>query len=378
MPAVSPPVVALLITQLDPGGAERALTKLALGLDRQRFTPLVISIRPRPRGDQALLVEQLEQAGVRVEFLNARSKLQFPLALIRLRGILRSSGARLVQSFLFHANVLAALGAKWAGIPAVAGVRVADPSRSRQIAEGLLAGLFARYVCVSQSVANFCQQKYGVPAEKITVIPNGVDVAAIDAARPVDLTSLGIASDRRLWISVGRLDKQKGHDWLLPILQRVFAQLPQHDLLLVGDGPEREALQWQARDLGLASRIHFLGWRSDVPALLKASELFLLPSRWEGMPNALLEILLEAMAAGLPVVGTLVEGVAEILGPLPDEQGVFPGLASGFEEKLLSLAASASSRSSLGRANQDRVLQEFSLASAVQAYEQIYITLMKS
>jgi glycosyltransferase involved in cell wall biosynthesis len=374
MPAVSPPVVALLITQLDPGGAERALTKLALGLDRQRFTPLVISIRPRPRGDQALLVEQLEQAGIRVEFLNARSKLQFPLALIRLRGILRSSGARLVQSFLFHANVLAALGAKWAGIPAVAGVRVADPSRSRQIAEGLLAGLFARYVCVSQSVANFCQQKCGVPAEKITVIPNGVDVAAIDAARPVELASLGIASDRRLWISVGRLDKQKGHGWLLPILKRVFAQLPQHDLLLVGDGPEREALQRQARDLGLASRIHFLGWRSDVSALLKASELFLLPSRWEGMPNALLE----AMAAGLPVVAMLVEGVAEILGPLSDEQGVVPGLASGFEEKLLSLAASASSRSSLGRANQDRVLHEFSLASAVQAYEQIYITLMKS
>jgi len=370
----APRTIVLVITQLDPGGAERALAQLALRLDRQKFRPIVISLRARPVVGRAFLVETLEAAGIPVEFLNARHKWELPRAVWRLRRRLRAVRPVAVQSFLFHANVVAALAGKWAGVPVVAGVRVADPIRSRQRAERWLAPLISRFVCVSQSVADFCEQTAGIAREKLVVIPNGVDVEKFAHAQPVDRAALPVPAGRRLLIAIGRLEKQKGHDWLLPVLARAFPQLPEHDLLLVGDGPEQARLQQQAGELGIASRVHFLGWRGDIPALLRAAELLLLPSRWEGMPN----VLLEAMAAGLPVLTTRVEGTTEILGPLAPEQSVPAGDAAAFERALVSLASDAARSVDLGQQNRARVLASFSLAFSVQAYEQIYMELMKS
>ena len=109
---------------------------------------------------------------------------------------------------------------------------------------------------------------------------------------------------------IGRLDRQKGLDWLLETAAIWLPQLPRCDLLLVGQGPERRKLEAQCRGLGIGDRVHFAGWRPDVAEILAASRLLVLPSAWEGMPN----VVLEAMAAGLPVVATDVEGVRELLG----------------------------------------------------------------
>src|SRR5687767_9808047 len=124
MTSGSPRRLALVITGLEPGGAERALTHLALRINRDKFQPAVISLRPRPSGVQAELVEQLEAAGVPVDFLNARSKWQFPATIWNLSRRLRTLRPAVVQSFLFHANVTAALAAKLQGIPVLGGIRV--------------------------------------------------------------------------------------------------------------------------------------------------------------------------------------------------------------------------------------------------------------
>src|SRR5207244_1839586 len=107
----------------------------------------------------------------------------------------------------------------------------------------------------------------------------------------------------------GRLDAQKGVDVLLQALAGVIGSVPRFHLLVAGRGPQAAALQSLARQLGVNAHAHFLGWRDDVPAILGVSDLFVLPSRWEGMPNAVLE----AMAAGLPVVATRADGIAELV-----------------------------------------------------------------
>lgn len=374
MPQGSPQPLALVITGLEPGGAERALTQLALRLNREQFLPTVISLRPRPAGAQAELVELLERNGVPVECLNARSKFQFPAAVWKLNRRFKTLQPALVQSFLFHANVVAASVGRLRGIPVIAGVRVADPSRSRQRVERWLAPWIKQFVCVSQSVADFCEQTAGLPREKLTVIPNGVDVAKFRDTQPADGASLGLPTVRRYFISIGRLDRQKGFDWLLPQLPRIFAERPDYDLLLVGEGPERGRLQTQAAELGIRERVHFLGWRGNIPQLLKLADLLLLPSRWEGMPN----VLLEAMAAGLPAVTTNVEGAAEILGSLAPRQLIAKEAAAAFTESVLAFAASTELRQTVGQANNQRVARHFSLAVLATAYEALYGRIINS
>ena len=366
--------LALVITGLEPGGAERALTQLALRINRELFQPLVISLQPRPTAAKCLMVDQLEAAEVPVEILNAQSKWQIGSAVWRLSRRFQSLQPAIVQSFLFHANVVAALAGRLSGVPVVAGIRVADPSPARHRLERWIEPLVKKVVCVSHSVAHFSAQTAGLPRGKLSVIPNGVDVAKFRDALPADRHELGLPAQQRFFIAIGRLDRQKGHDWLLPQMPAIFAQRPQHSLLIVGDGPERKRLQAQTAELGLQQRVHFLGWRADVPQLLKLAEVLLLPSRWEGMPN----VLLEAMAAGLPFVSTAVEGADEIAGLLQGDQVVNQGDAQAFTERVLAVTASSDYRMQLGKANQQRAEEHFSLALMAKAYEDIYCQIINS
>ncbi len=368
-PRTSVPIrIALIITELDVGGAERCLLRLATGLDRTEFSPLVISLASPPTRDRRL-VEQLEAAGIPVEFLRADSKWKLLRARAGLRRVLREFAPDLVQSFLFHANVLAA----WSvprPVPLVFGIRVADPSRARMLVERRAARRASRVVCVSQSVGRFVAERAGFKAAKIEVIPNGVDVPALATAVPADLTSAGISAERRVLLFVGRLEQQKGWDWLLQLAPEMLARLPGHDLVLVGEGPDRSQIaDFQQRHPDL--RLHVLGWRADVANLLRRAELLLLPSRWEGMPN----VVLEAMAAGRAVLATDVEGVAEVLGEDAVEQRVPFGNDQAWLERLERLAADEGLRERLGRDNQRRAADHFSWPQMLDRYQTLYRTL---
>lgn len=363
----APRPIALICTELRVGGAERCVTRLACGLAGERFTPRVVSLAPRPAAGEDQLVEQIEAAGVAVEFLNVTRLRHWPRARRLLRRSLCQRPVAAVQSFLFHANLLA-LAAAPPDVPVCTGVRVADPRRWRHWAERRASRRAAAIVCVSESVAQFCRQEAKFPADKLRVIRNGIPLAEPGpAAELPELKPPGLGG-RRLLLAVGRLHHQKGYDWLLTRAGDWLEQLPEHDLAIAGEGPDREALQQQARRAGLASRVHFLGQRGDVPALLSCSELLLLPSRWEGMPN----VVLEAMAARRPVLASRAEGVRELLGPdLLEPQTADFGDAEGWRRRLLALAADAELRENLGRRNRERVEREFSLEKMVDAYERL-------
>ena len=363
--------LALVITELDVGGAERCVANLACGLDRHRFEPVVYALGVPPAEPQRQLVDQLSAAQVPVRFVGADSAWDFWSASRKLRLWFREQQPDLVQSFLFHANILGIRAAVGAKIPhRVLGLRVADPTRWRQWLERRATRAAQRVVCVSEAVAEFAAQ-CGLPKRKLVVIPNGIDTHRYPAAA-ADLAALGVPRSRRVILFVGRLHHQKGLDWLLHLAPELLRILPEHDLLLVGSGPARQQYETLARELNIARRVHFAGWRSNVAEILAASTMLVLPSRWEGMPN----VLLEAMATRLPIVTTRAEGVDEILGALCDAQAVRFGDRQGFLDRVLAICGNTALAEELGEANRKRVEQVFSMGAAVAAYQDLYESLI--
>lgn len=363
--------LALVITELDPGGAERCLVKLATRLDPARFSPVVYSLAPPPAESKSGLVARLEKAQIPTRFLGLTSPRQYFSSVRQLAEMLRDQKADIVQTFLFHANIVGARAARAAGVPhVVAGIRVADPRWWRTSLERWATAGAEKFVCVSQSVAEFSRWR-GFASEKLVVIPNGIDLARWRDARPAELGRLGVPPNRRWLLYVGRLDRQKGLDRFFRELPMVFHELHQHDLLIVGEGKEKAALSRLADRLSIGDRVHFAGWRDDVPSIVAASEILVLPSRWEGMPN----VVLEAMAAGKPVVATQAEGTVELLGLAALEQTAPVDDWQGLRSRLLNIANDKSLAAELGRKNQNRA-EQFSLESVVERYQRVYESLL--
>jgi glycosyltransferase involved in cell wall biosynthesis len=365
--------IGLAITELEVGGAERCLVELATRLDRRRFEPHVYALSPAPKAGQTMLVERLAAAGVPVAFFEGQSVADVPRTVSRFAKQLASDRIDLLQTFLFHANVLGALAARRAAVRRLCwGIRVAEPGRRwRDWAARRWAGSVDRHVCVSRDVAQFWARRMKLPAASTLVIPNGVDIERQRAAAPVDWTSLGLPAHSRVLVCVGRVDAQKNTAWLVEQAPRILEALPNHHLVFVGDGPLREQLERRVVELGVAERVRFVGWRPNVPALMAASELLLLPSRWEGMPN----VVLEAMAAGKPVVATRAEGVCELLGPAAALQTTALDDSAGFVQAVVNLAGDAELGTVLGGQNLARATEHFSLAVAVRQYEGLYESL---
>ncbi len=361
--------IALVITELEVGGAERCLVELACGLPRERFAAIVYVLAPRPLQPRDQLATRLEQSRLEVHYLGFRHRWRLPAAVRALRARLRRQRPHVVQSMLFHANVVSCLAVGRRKPAALSlGLRVADPTRWRQIAEGRLSRRADRVVCVSQSVADHAATHLGVPASRLTVIANGVNVQACLACDPADLTTWGVPPGRRVVTCVSRLARQKGVDVLLRAAPAILAGLPDHNLLIVGSGPEKPALDDLASQLGIAHRLHFTGWQPHVPAILRASDMLVLASRWEGMPN----VMLEAMACRLPVVSTMAEGVGQILGPLADAQTVPRNSPEMLSAKVLNVLREPGLAAHLGTANWQRVADHFSVERMVEAYAQLF------
>ncbi len=366
--------VALCITDLNVGGAERCLVELAMRLDRTRFTPVVYCLSPAPPQGETTLVPALQSAGVEVECLGARNDhgymvpAEFLGVVARLARRLRERKTQVVQTFLFHANIVGRFAAWRAGVPRViCGIRVAQRhSLWRLRLDRMTHRMVDKYVCVSESAASFSAAAR-LPADKLVIIPNGIDVSRFTNVKAVDLAKLG-ASGKRLVTFIGRLDVQKGIAQLLTTASDWMRRLPDCDLLVVGKGSLEAALRKQCRDAGIAQRVHFAGWRPDIPAILASSSLLVLTSEWEGMPN----VVLEAMASGLPVVATQVEGVCELLGSEFQEQSVPYGEWGDFSDLVVRILSDHNLADRLGRENRRRAEHHFTIESMVASYQELW------
>ncbi|MCE9546475.1 MAG: glycosyltransferase [Planctomycetia bacterium] len=372
-PIAQPTRVAFCIGQLEVGGAERCLVELATRLDRQKFELRVYCLDPEPPAPRGALVAQLRAAGIEPRFLGLR-RWRPVAAAVRLAGAFRRDRPAIVQSFLYRANMIASVAARLARVDHfVTGIRVADPRRGRLWLERRLTRNADRIVCVSQSVAEYARTAGRFSPDKLMVIPNGVSMERFRGTPAVYLSQLGVPAGRRGLCVIGRLDKQKNIEWLLAEAPALLEILPGHDLILVGDGPRRKKLERQAAESPIAGRVHFVGWQENVPGILAACDLLLLPSAWEGMPN----VLLEAMATGRPVVAADVEGVRQVLGSLAPQQ-IFPaGDGRLMKDRVTAILGNPDLAARLGAENQRRAEHEFSPKIMVAAYEQLYQSLLR-
>jgi glycosyltransferase involved in cell wall biosynthesis len=357
--------VALVITDLDVGGAERALVSLALRLNPQRWRPAVFCLDKR-----GSLVDMLLQAKIQCECLSVRR--QSPVqAVVRLARGLRRFRPQLVQSFMFHANLVTRFAAPWAGFPwVIGGLRVAERQKRWHLTlDRLTAVLSTGSVCVSHGVLRFSRDVAQLNPARLTVIPNGIETAPFVAATPLARADLGIPDDAHLALYVGRLDRQKGLPDLLEAAEEVISKRPEWHLALAGDGPCRDWLKQRIVDCEvLRGRVHWLGRRNDIPHVLKSANVLVHASLWEGMPNSVLE----AMAAGIAVIGTSVEGTEDLVVPGQTGWLVPPHDAVTLARVLLEAAESPERLKRYGQAGQQRAEHQFSLETTVAAYEHLW------
>lgn len=254
--------------------------------------------------------KMLEDEGISVFSCDGRSGWDFRV-ISRLAAIIRDTQPAIVHSFLFHANLASRWAAARVGFPAhrvLCEIQTVEVERRWHLWVDRVTYDECRLtIGNSPSVIEHLGDRARIPPDRLRLIRGGIDPTPIQTAMPIQRATLGVPNDAAMVLWVGRLDPVKGLFILIESFGLIAAETNAH-LCLVGGGPLRKQLEQQVRRLQLAG-IHFLGPRTDVPSLLKTTDVFAFPSRTEGLPNALLE----AMAAACPIVATDVPGCRDLI-----------------------------------------------------------------
>jgi glycosyltransferase involved in cell wall biosynthesis len=307
-----PLIVAELAGSAGYGGGERYLELLLNRLDRARYRPLLVCPEPGP------FVRRMTERGVPSCVVHL-APLVNPLALLRLAMLFRREGVRVLQTHGARSTFYGALAGRVAGVAVIVATihnslsdYEIEDSRRRLYTWALRRALrqVDRVICVSEALRDWVVRSLGVPTERAVTIYNGLDPEGGRPSRDAREVRRELQmGEGPILLAVGRLTEQKGHRYLLAALQSLLAEWPGLRCVIVGDGELREELPILAARLGVASACVFTGVRADIPDLLQAADVVVLPSVSEGFPF----VLLEALRAERPIVATCIEGVTELI-----------------------------------------------------------------
>jgi glycosyltransferase involved in cell wall biosynthesis len=301
-----PARVLYVIWSLEMGGAERIVESLAAGIDRRRFTPVVACLNHPGR-----LAASLRQRGVRVIALHKGPGVDWR-ALRRLATLMRRLRIDVVHAHLWGGNLWGRLAGRLCGVRAIViQEHGLQPWRGRLHwwLDRRLLGLADRVLFVSERAMRDYRSRTGASAARCVLIPNGIEWDARGLDRASARRQLGWEPDERVIVSIGRLVPEKGHEDLLKALGLLRRQGEAVRVVLIGDGPHRPALMHLQARQGLDGSVVFAGTQDDVAPWLVGADAYVQPSRREALPLALLE----AMAAGVPVIATRVGEVERLI-----------------------------------------------------------------
>lgn len=356
---------------LSLSGMEYGVIKLVNRLDSTRFTPMVCCLRFQREVTNSLLRED-----VTIFELNRHEGWDWNLV-GKLERLLREHRVDIVHSHNWQSFLYVVLAARRvAGAIVIHGEHGRETSGSagrRVWISRWLARRVAHLTTVSRSLAKELVEQWGVSEDRVTTVPNGVDLAVFD--EDCDLTALraelGLSVEDRVVLSIGRLRPVKDHPTLLRAFARVRRAVPNCRLLIVGTDfgtGTGEALARLTDELGIAECTTFLGVRKDVPGLLRLANVYINTSLFEGMSNTILE----AMAASRPVVATAVGGNTELVRDGHTGFLVPPGDEAAIAERVCALLADSALRDRLGAEGRARVEQCHTMAGMVGRYSDLY------
>jgi sugar transferase (PEP-CTERM/EpsH1 system associated) len=367
---MTPVHVAHVLHSLGVGGTENGVANVIRALGRGFRHSVVVMTESGPTAHRL-------PADVTVHEIRKRPGID-PGAFARLVSALRRLAPDIVHSrnwSAFDAVPAARLAGGAALVHGEHGRAITDPhghNRRRNLARRLLSPLVSRFVTVSFDLRRWLTQVVGIPERKVLTIHNGVDTTRFaDDGREAARRTLGVADDVVVVGTVGRLDPVKDQLGLLEAFAHVGPGGPRALLVVVGDGPCREALAIRAARADLAGRVRLLGERDDVPTVLRALDVFALPSIAEGISNTILE----AMASGLPVVATRTGGNPELVEDGVTGTLVTVGAVADLAQGLRAYVGDPHLRALHGKAGRHRAVDEFSLDRMASRYRDLYLTL---
>jgi len=367
--------VLLVITGLDYGGAETQVRDVALAFKARGLSVGVVSML-LPVAYQ----DDLTSAGIHLWSLDMKRKWPDPRMVWRLASIVRQFKPDIVHSHMIHANLLARASrvVGWRRIPLVCTAHsVNEGGRLRMYAYRVTD----RWASITTNVSQAAVDRYvavgAAPRGRIIYVPNGVDTLRFspdNECRTAARQALGIVGDQPTVLAVGRFVEAKNHAGMLRAFVCVMKTHPNALLLLAGQGPLLDETRELAQTLRLGDSVRFLGIRRDIPDLMRASDLYLMSSLWEGLPI----VLLEAAASGLPAVVTNVGGNATAV-----HDGVSGRIVPPNDDEALAAAAievlnmPRATRLSWGRAARQLVQSDFSLESVINQWLGLYTSLIR-
>jgi glycosyltransferase involved in cell wall biosynthesis len=363
--------VLYLIDKMGTGGAQTHLEALVAGLDPHRFEVELVCLL---RG--GIHADRLREREIPVTVLGL-SRLYMPsglLAFLRFIARLRSARTDVLHTYLSAANVFGCAAARAAAVTGVISSRRDTgfgDGRLMRRALALTNRWAHRVVAVSDDIARIVGEREGLAPPRLVVIPNGIDTDRFTPGerRVAVRTALGIPPAARLVVSVSRLAFIKGIDVLVEAVPAIRAAVPDAMFLVAGDGSDQEKITRRIEALDLRGSLRLLGVHEDVPGLLAAADLFVLPSRSEGQPNAVIE----AMAMGLPVVASRVGGVPEVSRHDREALLVEPERPALLAQACVDVLTTPELSKRLGHAGRHRARAEFSLATMLRRYQDMYL-----
>jgi glycosyltransferase involved in cell wall biosynthesis len=356
----------LMVNTFETGGSERQFTVLAKSLEPPQFQVHVGCVNPRgPLAHNFSDARQFPIGGSLFGWKSLRTR-------FRLNRYLRRERVRIAHSFDFYTNLVMVPAAKLAGVPVTIGSHrqlgdLMTPSQFR--AQVAAFRLCDAVVCNSQAAADRLTAA-GVSALKIAVIGNALEAANFAATEPALSKPPGVV---RIGMVARMNARYKNHAGFLRIAARIREQIPLAEFVLVGDGPLRRELTEQASALGLGSSAMFLGDRHDMPAVLASLDVAVLTSDSESSSN----VILEAMAAGLPVVAYDVGGNPELLN---EGRGILipAGDERAFAEAVTNILLDSNRRHQLSDRARHFVQNNFSLEHVRRRYIELYVRLLNT